>query len=84
MSFKEVEGIYRKEKSLLRETLAETQPSREQGHLGGLLGEWQRYEELSKRELIEKLISLEHLANAIFKRNKHLEEELEAARKGRE
>lgn len=43
LSFKQVEGLYQKEKSLMRETLAETQPSREQGHLGGLLGEWQRY-----------------------------------------
>lgn len=31
---------------------------------------------MSKQELIEKLISLEHLANAIFKKNKYLEEEL--------
>ncbi len=43
ISFKQVESLYRKEQSQLRETLAETQPSREQGHLGGLLGEWQRY-----------------------------------------
>lgn len=43
MSFKDVEGLYRKEKSLMRETLAETQPTREESHFGGLLGEWERY-----------------------------------------
>lgn len=39
----------------------------------GLLGEYDRYNQMSKHELIEKLISLEYLANNIFRKNKALE-----------
>jgi hypothetical protein len=42
----------------------------------GLLGEYERYDRMSKHELIEKLISLEYLANSIFRKNKVLEEKL--------
>lgn len=42
----------------------------------GLLGEYTRYNEMSKHELIEKLISLEYLANNIFRKNKALEEKI--------
>jgi hypothetical protein len=38
--------------------------------LKGLLGEYSNYQKLSKHELIEKLISLEYLAQNIFKKNK--------------
>lgn len=37
---------------------------------------------MSKEELIEKLISLEYLANTIFKKNKYLEERVRALESG--
>lgn len=74
-TIRDVEQLCLREKSLTREALSEVGGPRERGGVG-LLGEWGRYEEMSKHELIEKLISLEHLANTIFKRNKFLEEEM--------
>ncbi len=65
-------GIGAKSKSGVRPSTE----SQQKGLLRGLLGEYANYEKMSKHELIQKLISLEYLAQNIFKKNKHLEREL--------
>lgn len=69
---------YNKEKKANDKVMSEKYKSEEKqlSIKEGLLGEYNRYREMGKEELIEKLISLEYLANTIFKKNKHLEERL--------